>query len=195
MYVSLCTALHPTLHPTLHISLFLPPGGLKQVSLGTQLFSKVGVFGPYAPWVDELTWQYAPVADFTACCDDEFAGGKQFFVLAHAVLGYQVCLNEFMNECVCPIVDWPMLRHERCACLCVSAAPTGPLSLLWDRPIRGPRLERQLRLVYNCVRVRPATQGQKQTRQSLCVQQEPANVCVTWGQLVCVHRRGLGVPV
>lgn len=84
-------AAHPPTHPPSLTSL-LP---LKQVSLGTQLFSKVGVFGYYAPWADELSWQYAPVADFTACCDDEFAGGKQFFVLAHAVLGYQVCV------CVC----------------------------------------------------------------------------------------------
>jgi hypothetical protein len=60
-----------------------------QVSLGTQLFSKVGMFGYYAPWADELSWQYKPVTDLTYCCDDEFAGGKQFFVLAHAVLGYQ----------------------------------------------------------------------------------------------------------
>lgn len=60
-----------------------------QVSLGTQLLSKAGMYGRYAAWADELTWQYRPVADFTACCDDEFSGGKQFFVLAHAVLGYQ----------------------------------------------------------------------------------------------------------
>lgn len=57
--------------------------------MGTQLLSKVGMFGHYAAWADELSWQYRPVADLTYCCDDEFAGGKQFFVLAHAVLGYQ----------------------------------------------------------------------------------------------------------
>jgi hypothetical protein len=57
--------------------------------LGTQLFSKVGVFGYYAPWADELSWQYRPVADLSHCCDDEFSGGNQFFVLAHAVVGYQ----------------------------------------------------------------------------------------------------------
>lgn len=62
---------------------------LLQVSLGTQLLSKVGMFGYYAPWADELAWQYRPVTDLTHCCDDEFAGGKQFFVLAHAVVGYQ----------------------------------------------------------------------------------------------------------
>eukprot|EP00879_Flechtneria_rotunda_P012243 GHRR01012787.1.p1 GENE.GHRR01012787.1~~GHRR01012787.1.p1 ORF type:complete len:375 (+),score=127.72 GHRR01012787.1:850-1974(+) len=60
-----------------------------QVSLGTQLFSKVGMFGPYAAWADELAWQYKPVADLNGCCSDEFANGKQFFVLLHAVLGYQ----------------------------------------------------------------------------------------------------------
>lgn len=60
-----------------------------QVSLGTQLFSKVGVFGYYAPWADQLSWQYRPMADWNACCSDEFADGKQFFVLARAVLGYQ----------------------------------------------------------------------------------------------------------
>jgi hypothetical protein len=60
-----------------------------QVSLGTQLLSKVGMYGPYAAWADELTWQYRPVADLNGCCSDEFAHGKQFFVLAHAVVGYQ----------------------------------------------------------------------------------------------------------
>ncbi|KAF8056339.1 SHM4 [Scenedesmus sp. PABB004] len=60
-----------------------------QVSLGTQLLSKVGMFGPYAPWADELSWQHRPVVDLNACCSDEFANGKQFFVLAHAVVGYQ----------------------------------------------------------------------------------------------------------
>jgi hypothetical protein len=47
------------------------------------------MYGPYAPWADELTWQYKPVADLNGCCSDEFAHGKQFFVLAHAVVGYQ----------------------------------------------------------------------------------------------------------
>jgi hypothetical protein len=47
------------------------------------------MFGPYAAWADELTWQYRPVADLNGCCSDEFAHGKQFFVLAHAVVGYQ----------------------------------------------------------------------------------------------------------
>jgi uncharacterized membrane-anchored protein YhcB (DUF1043 family) len=60
-----------------------------QVSLGTQFLSKVGMFGKYAAWQDELTWHYRPVADLNYCCSDEFADGKQFFVLAHAVLGYQ----------------------------------------------------------------------------------------------------------
>ncbi|WIA14953.1 hypothetical protein OEZ85_001664 [Tetradesmus obliquus] len=69
------------------VALFFIAAG--QVSLGTQLLSKVGMYGPYAPWADELTWQYKPVADLNGCCSDEFAHGKQFFVLAHAVLGYQ----------------------------------------------------------------------------------------------------------
>eukprot|EP00775_Hariotina_reticulata_P003265 gene3265-3543_t len=60
-----------------------------QVSLGTQFLSKVGMFGKYAAWQDELAWHYRPVADLNYCCSDEFADGKQFFVLAHAVLGYQ----------------------------------------------------------------------------------------------------------
>lgn len=47
------------------------------------------MYGPYAAWADELSWQYTPVADLTHCCNDEFSGGNQFFVLAHAVLGYQ----------------------------------------------------------------------------------------------------------
>jgi hypothetical protein len=47
------------------------------------------MYGSYAPWADELTWQYKPVADLNGCCSDEFAHGKQFFVLAHAVVGYQ----------------------------------------------------------------------------------------------------------
>eukprot|EP00882_Tetradesmus_deserticola_P007742 GHRQ01008152.1.p1 GENE.GHRQ01008152.1~~GHRQ01008152.1.p1 ORF type:complete len:469 (+),score=258.99 GHRQ01008152.1:358-1764(+) len=69
------------------VTLFFIAAG--QVSLGTQLLSKVGMFGHYAAWSDELAWQYKPVADFNGCCSDEFAHGKQFFVLLHAVLGYQ----------------------------------------------------------------------------------------------------------
>ncbi|KAF6252474.1 iron permease FTR1 family-domain-containing protein [Scenedesmus sp. NREL 46B-D3] len=69
------------------VALFFIAAG--QVSLGTQLLSKVGMFGPYAAWADELTWQYKPVADLNGCCSDEFAHGKQFFVLVHAVFGYQ----------------------------------------------------------------------------------------------------------
>lgn len=60
-----------------------------QVSLGTQLLSKVGMFGYYSPWLDELAWQYKPIVDLNYCCSDEFADNKQFFVLAHAVVGYQ----------------------------------------------------------------------------------------------------------
>eukprot|EP00878_Enallax_costatus_P000214 GHUV01000275.1.p1 GENE.GHUV01000275.1~~GHUV01000275.1.p1 ORF type:complete len:461 (+),score=117.55 GHUV01000275.1:285-1667(+) len=60
-----------------------------QVSLGTQLLSKVGMFGYYSPWSDELAWQYRPITDLNKCCSDEFADNKQFFVLAHAVVGYQ----------------------------------------------------------------------------------------------------------
>lgn len=60
-----------------------------QVSLGTQLLSKVGMFGYYSPWLDELAWQYKPITDLNKCCSDDFADGKQFFVLAHAVVGYQ----------------------------------------------------------------------------------------------------------
>lgn len=66
--------------------LFIAAG---QVSLGTQLLSKVGMFGYYSPWSDELAWQYKPITNLNYCCSDEFADGKQFFVLAHAVLGYQ----------------------------------------------------------------------------------------------------------
>lgn len=57
--------------------------------MGTQLFSKVGMFGPYAAWEDELAWQVRPVADLTHCCSDEMPHGNQFFVLAHAVVGFQ----------------------------------------------------------------------------------------------------------
>lgn len=60
-----------------------------QVSLGTQLLSKVGMFGYYSPWLDELAWHLRPITDLNKCCSDDFADNKQFFVLAHAVVGYQ----------------------------------------------------------------------------------------------------------
>ncbi|KAI8471619.1 MAG: iron permease FTR1 family-domain-containing protein [Monoraphidium minutum] len=60
-----------------------------QVSLGTQMLSLAGAFGPYATWQDELTWQYHPVADLTGCCSDELTAPNKFFPLAHAVVGYQ----------------------------------------------------------------------------------------------------------
>jgi hypothetical protein len=61
------------------------------VSLGTQMLSLAGAFGPYAVWVDDLTWQYRPVADFSRCCSDEPNGPHQFFTLARAVLGWVCC--------------------------------------------------------------------------------------------------------
>ncbi|KIY96211.1 Plasma membrane iron permease [Monoraphidium neglectum] len=60
-----------------------------QVSLGTQMLSLAGAFGPYAIWQDQLTWQYYPVADLTHCCGDELTAPNKFFPLAHAVVGYQ----------------------------------------------------------------------------------------------------------
>jgi hypothetical protein len=60
-----------------------------QVSLGTQLLSFAGAFGPYAAWTDELSWQYRPVADLTYCCNDNNEGGNQFWVLMRAMFGFQ----------------------------------------------------------------------------------------------------------
>lgn len=60
-----------------------------QVSLGTQMLSLAGAFGPYAVWQQDLAWHYYPVADLTGCCSDEFNAPNKFFSLAHAVVGYQ----------------------------------------------------------------------------------------------------------
>ncbi|GBF96952.1 plasma membrane iron permease [Raphidocelis subcapitata] len=60
-----------------------------QVSLGTQMLSLAGAFGPYAVWQDDLAWHYRPVADLSHCCSDEFNAPNKFFSLAHAVVGYQ----------------------------------------------------------------------------------------------------------
>lgn len=58
-----------------------------QVSLGTQMLSLAGAFGPYAVWQDDLAWHYRPVADLSACCSDEVTAPNKFFSLAHAVVG------------------------------------------------------------------------------------------------------------
>ena len=72
-----------------------------QVSLGTQLLSVAGAFGPYAAWTDELSWQYVPIADYSHCCSDDPVTGNQFFIMTRAVFGYSARPTPVVIICYC----------------------------------------------------------------------------------------------
>jgi high-affinity iron transporter len=66
--------------------LFLIAAG--QVALGTLLLSSAGAFGRYSPWVDQLTWQYRPLSDWSKCCSESLNAPNKLFPFLKAIFGY-----------------------------------------------------------------------------------------------------------
>jgi len=66
--------------------LFLIAAG--QVALGTLLLSSAGAFGKYSAWTDQLTWQYRPLSDWSACCSESLNAPNKLFPFLKAIFGY-----------------------------------------------------------------------------------------------------------
>jgi high-affinity iron transporter len=66
--------------------LFLIAAG--QVALGTLLLSSAGAFGRYSPWVDQLSWQFRPLSDWSKCCSESLNAPNKLFPFLKAIFGY-----------------------------------------------------------------------------------------------------------